>query len=153
MRSRYSAFCQGNVDYLVETHHRDHRSPDERKSLGNSVKQTQWTNLIVVKTQQGQRKDKTGTVEFVAAYRSASLLGIQVSTDPRTTDPQTTDLQKIGPKKISLKAIEQLHERSQFVREKGQWFYTNGEILPDYVPKRSHPCWCGSQIPFNHCHG
>ena len=33
------------------------------------------------------------------------------------------DLQNIG-------AVKQLHERSRFVQEGGQWFYVDGEILP-----------------------
>lgn len=142
MRSRYSAFCQGNVDYLIETHHPNHSNADERKSLKGSVKQTQWTNLIVIKTQKGQRKDKTGTVEFVAAYRSLTLIGIQNSTGKDSSTGED-----------SIDKVEQLHERSRFVREKGQWLYTDGDRLPDYEPKRSQPCWCGSQKPFKHCHG
>ena len=131
MRSRYSAFCQGNVDYLLSTHHPNNRSENERESLKQNVQQTQWTNLIVVKTQKGQRKDKTGTVEFVAAYRPFSLLEPQDSTGK----------------------IEQLHERSRFIRDSREWFYTDGDRLPDYVPKRSQLCWCGSDKPFKHCHG
>ncbi|MEL6551932.1 MAG: YchJ family metal-binding protein [Cyanobacteria bacterium J06621_11] len=143
MRSRYSAFCQGNVDYLVRTHHREYGGGDEqkglRKSLERNVVQTQWTHLLIVRTQKGQKKDKTGTVEFVAAYRSAQGLGV-LATAGKTTAGKTAG------------KIDQLHERSKFVREQGEWFYTEGDRLPDYVPKRSQPCWCGSGKPFKHCH-
>ncbi|MEO0869843.1 MAG: YchJ family protein [Cyanobacteria bacterium J06642_11] len=47
----------------------------------------------------------------------------------------------------------QLHEQSRFVKENNQWFYVNGDRLPPIVPKRSHPCWCGSGKKFKHCHG
>lgn len=130
MRSRYTAFTQGNIDYLVQTHHPNNRSANAHKSLERSVRQTRWANLIIVKTQKGQKKDKTGTVEFVAAFQSAQPIGAQLATNK----------------------IEQLHERSSFVREKGEWFYTDGEMLADYVLKRSQPCWCGSKKRFKHCH-
>ncbi|MEM9137734.1 MAG: YchJ family protein [Cyanobacteria bacterium P01_F01_bin.42] len=47
----------------------------------------------------------------------------------------------------------QLHERSTFVKESGQWFYLDGEILPPIRPKRGQPCWCGSGKKFKRCHG
>ncbi len=47
----------------------------------------------------------------------------------------------------------QLHERSAFVKESGQWFYLDGEILPPIEPKRGEPCWCGSGKKYKRCHG
>ncbi|MFK8182564.1 MAG: YchJ family protein [Phormidesmis sp.] len=126
MRSRYTAFCLGRTDYLIATHHKEHRAADDPDTLEKSIQNTRWINLLVVGTQKGQKKDKKGTVEFVAAYRNATA-----ATSPK---------------------IEQLHERSQFVRENGQWFYTEGDMLPPYRPKREQPCWCGSGQKFRQCH-
>jgi len=128
MRSRYSAFCQGNADYLIATHHPDYRAGSDRTSLLKTIRTTEWTNLLIVRTQKGQKKEKTGTVEFVAAYRSKSLLATTQST------------------------LEQLHEKSRFVKEKGRWLYTEGDMLPAYVPKPSALCWCGSGQTFKRCH-
>ena len=135
MRSRYSAFCRSNIDYLIATRHASTRSADDRRSLANSVNQTQWVNLQVLATQKGQQKDKTGTVEFVAAYRlrQLSISGLAAA------EPQPV--------------VRQLHEKSRFVREGRQWFYTDGDILPLYEPKRGQPCWCGSGEKFKQCHG
>lgn len=47
----------------------------------------------------------------------------------------------------------QLHERSNFVKESGRWFYADGTILPPIMPKRGEPCWCGSEKKFKRCHG
>lgn len=47
----------------------------------------------------------------------------------------------------------QLHERSRFVREKGQWLYVDGDMLPAMTPGRNDPCWCGSGKKFKKCHG
>jgi len=126
MRSRYSAFHQRNLDYLISTHHPDHRSANERDELKQSG--AQWLNLIVIGAQKGQRKDRQGTVEFVAAYRNGLSAG-------------------------AGRKIEQLHERSEFVKEAGQWFYTTGKMMPPFQPKRDHSCWCGSGKKFRQCHG
>lgn len=73
MRSRYTAYCRGNVDYLIATHHPTRRTPGERASLTDSVLATTWLGLTLVATEQGQPQDQTGTVEFVAFYRAAEL--------------------------------------------------------------------------------
>jgi len=50
----------------------------------------------------------------------------------------------------------QQHERSQFVKEEGQWFYLDGEIVkppPVRVEKvgRNEPCPCGSGKKYKKC--
>ena len=135
MRSRYSAFVQGHIDYLKETHHPAHHGANARASLKQSIANTRWLNLVVLKTQKGQKKDKSGVVEFVAAYQTKSALRLV-----RTVQKPPVD-------------CEQMHERSHFIKEQGKWFYTTGEMLPPYVPKRSWPCWCGSGQKFQRCHG
>ncbi len=132
MRSRYSAFCTRSVDYLIATHHPSVQDANERASLSRNVNSTRWINLLIVKTQKGQRKDKTGQVEFVAAYQPQPLQPIAVTVQPSDAS--------------------QLHENSRFVREKGRWFYVDGDMLPLYQPKRSQSCWCGSGKQYKHCH-
>jgi SEC-C motif-containing protein len=74
MRSRYTAYYQGQVDYLIATHHPSRRTPDQRTTLAHSVRTTVWVRLSVLATQQGQPQDRQGTVEFVA-YHSAPQPG------------------------------------------------------------------------------
>ena len=138
MRSRYSAFCTGNLDYLMATHHIDpknHTDPKssarDRQSLASTLKTTRWLNLLVIETKKGKAKDKRGTVEFVAAYQTVgSILSVQPAGE-----------------------VTQMHERSQFVKVDGQWRYTTGDMLPLYQPKPTAPCWCGSRQKFRQCHG
>ena len=49
----------------------------------------------------------------------------------------------------------QLHERSRFVCEGGQWFYLDGESLPPIEEKtgRNAPCPCGSGKKYKRCCG
>ncbi|MEL6816829.1 MAG: YchJ family metal-binding protein [Cyanobacteria bacterium J06598_3] len=142
MRSRYSAFCKSNLDYLIATHHPTQHQQNDRQSLRQSLNSTKWLNLVVLKTQKGTAKDTTGIVEFACAYRPKTKLSI-VSTAVGA-----------GAGRSHIQSnIQQMHERSKFVKEGGQWFYTTGDRLPPYQPKKSHPCWCGSGKKFKHCHG
>lgn len=133
MRSRYSAFCKGQADYLIATHHPSTKQSDDREALQKTMRNTEWMNLIVLNKQKGTSRDKTGVVEYVAACRTHQVLAAASS---------------VGNDELS-----QLHERSRFVKEKGRWLYTEGDILPDYEPKRGEPCWCGSGKKFKLCHG
>ncbi|MEU4807667.1 YchJ family metal-binding protein [Nocardia fluminea] len=64
MRSRYTAYVVGDVDYLLRSWHPDTRptelvlDPDQR-----------WLFLEIVGTQRGGPFDDNGTVEFIAHYR------------------------------------------------------------------------------------
>ena len=53
--------------------------------------------------------------------------------------------------------VSAMRERSNFVLEKGRWFYTNGEQLPPSVkpwkPARNESCPCGSGTKFKRCCG
>jgi SEC-C motif domain protein len=106
MRSRYTAFTRGNTDYLIASLHPKSRRPDDKRSLRQTINQTQWVKLTVLKTQKGQPTDKTGIVEFVAEYRDTQAIGFAAA------------------------EVKQLHERSRFVKVDGQWFYVDGDILP-----------------------
>ena len=121
MRSRYVSYCQGHVDYLIATRHPSTRQFDDRINLLKSIKSTVWESLRVLHTEQGQKNDTSGYVEFLAVH--------------------------------SRPEWGQLHERSRFIKENGRWYYVDGDRLPPIVPKRNHPCWCGSGKKFKHCHG
>lgn len=131
MRSRYSAFFAGQVDYLLATHHPAQHDEDERQALERSCGQQRWVHLDIRGTFQGGRKDQRGEVEFVAWFVAGS-----------------------GKDEA---APQQLHERSRFVREGEQWLYVDGDMLPP-LPQtqpdlgRNAPCWCGSGAKFKHCH-
>lgn len=133
MRSRYSAFCERNADYLIRTRHASKRDEDDRNRIEQMMQETEWLGLRVVnKGTQAER----GTVEFIAFYRER-----QFSTLTNFKDAQ----RMVSP--------SQLHERSNFVLENGCWYYVDGETLPAVEIKRNDPCWCGSRRKFKQCHG
>ena len=67
MRSRYSAFALGDVDYLQHSWHPDTRP---RKLVADD---TRWTGLDVVDTSGGGLFDTEGEVEFVARYQGGDM--------------------------------------------------------------------------------
>lgn len=67
MRSRFSAYSQGNIDYLIDTLHPSKRRPIDRRNL-TLASSTHWTHLTILNTQKGQATDRRGTVEFIAHY-------------------------------------------------------------------------------------
>ena len=67
MRSRYSAYATGNIDYILSTWHPSTRPAD--RSLDDSIR---WYRLDILSTSKGGPLDSTGTVEFEAFYRGGS---------------------------------------------------------------------------------
>lgn len=130
MRSRYSAFCEGAADYLIATHRGEAGPAGDRADLLRTIAGTEWLHLTVLATQKGGPDDAVGVVEFAAAFRATSP----------------------GPMAVAPE-IQQLHERSRFVREDGRWLYTDGERLPPHRPGPNAPCWCGSGRKTKRCHG
>ncbi len=49
----------------------------------------------------------------------------------------------------------QLHEKSSFIKENGEWRYTDGEIYPvaDIKVGRNDECPCSSGKKYKKCHG
>lgn len=119
MRSRYTAFCRGDVDYLIATHHPSKRQGDDRQSLSQTIAMTEWLGLRVLHS---GATDDVGTVEFVAFFNAQGT-------------------------------PSQLHERSEFVRQAGRWYYLQGKLLPPIRIERNDPCWCGSGRKYKKCHG
>ena len=75
MRSRYAAFVRHRTDYLMNTLHPGRHRPDERMALEQSFRDTQWEGLVILQHTLGQPGDNSGTVEFIARYRSAGVSG------------------------------------------------------------------------------
>lgn len=124
MRSRYTAFCLTEIDYLLKTSHPKIRANESFESLEQWSKKNTWERLFILSTEAGNKNDTAGEVEFNAFYIDKN----QVS-------------------KVH-------HEKSQFVKQGGKWLYYAGEIDPQpKVNKlgRNNPCPCGSGKKYKNC--
>jgi SEC-C motif-containing protein len=72
MRSRYSAFCERNVEYLLQTHLENTPSLDAEKQIRTTIANTQWLKLEVLNASQSA---DAGVVEFIAFYRDNRSAG------------------------------------------------------------------------------
>lgn len=71
MRSRYSAYALGDVEYLIATHLDDQTSLGQRRcALKATCRQTQWLGLEILAREGGGVNDGEGTVRFVAHFRT-----------------------------------------------------------------------------------
>jgi len=68
MRSRYSAFATGKIDYLQETLLPETREDFNREEIEAWAKNSTWTGLEVRFTEAGGEQDEEGVVEFVANF-------------------------------------------------------------------------------------
>ncbi|MFE3541868.1 YchJ family protein [Nocardia sp. NPDC059177] len=64
MRSRYTAYVMGDVDYLLRSWHPGTRPEELALDPGQ-----QWLFLEIVRTERGGPFDDNGIVEFVAHYK------------------------------------------------------------------------------------
>lgn len=137
MRSRYSAFCKGNIDYLIATRHPSKRKPDDRTKLAESIAETEWLGLRVLMSESVRDSRQRGFVEFVAFYREKLF---------------TTESGLVSKAAQTAGLPNQLHEKSEFILEDGQWYYVQGLSLPPIKITRNDSCWCGSGKKFKQCH-
>jgi len=66
MRSRYTAYTQGNWDYLTQTTCSDERA--DESSVKFEKETLEWLGLDILSTRQGNIEDVEGEVTFAAHY-------------------------------------------------------------------------------------
>ncbi len=129
MRARYSAYAEGEIDFIMATHVVDPKDEEgSRKASEDWAKKSEWLGLEILQTEKGQEGDDTGTVEFKAHY-------------------------------MIKRARYTHHEISRFERRDGTWIFTEGKQINRPVvreaPKigRNDPCPCGSGKKYKKCCG
>ena len=70
MRSRYSAFSKGQIDYLLATHHPSRRNEVDLVSLQKTLENCQWLKLEILAV---EASDNNGFVEFVAYFKEKAF--------------------------------------------------------------------------------
>ena len=78
MRSRYSAFVFGLVDYLYETTHPSQRTQNLKEEIAFTCKGLVWTKLEILSSWQGGINDKVGKVSFHASFVQGGKKGLHV---------------------------------------------------------------------------
>ena len=68
MRSRYTAYSQANIGYIVKTMRGEAANGFNAAKSQAWASQASWNGLTVKATKQGNVDDDTGWVEFIARY-------------------------------------------------------------------------------------
>jgi SEC-C motif-containing protein len=68
MRSRYSAYAVGNIDYIAETNDPTSKEAFDHEAAVEWSNKSKWLGLEIVATRDGLAKDVKGEVEFVAKF-------------------------------------------------------------------------------------
>ncbi len=88
-------------------------------------------------TEHPSRRKPNSRQQITATANSVTWLGLTVlATEAGQPEDQTGIVEFIALYQQE-KSVAQLHERSHFIQEKGQWFYTDGDILPPLRPKKN----------------
>jgi SEC-C motif-containing protein len=129
MRSRYTAYVLGEIDYILNSLHPDHRQDVDRNATETWSKKADWKGLEIVGTEAGGPSDEEGKVEFIARFELGGVP--QVHHEMAQFSKQGgrwyfVDGQTIGPKPV--------------VRE--------GPRIG-----RNDPCTCGSGKKYKKCCG
>jgi SEC-C motif-containing protein len=129
MRSRYSAYVEHAIDYIINTCVLRGKDDIDFNSTRDWSEQSTWLGLKIISTEKGGLTDTEGTVEFEASYERDGLKDIHHE---------------------KAKFIK---------KEDGTWLYDEGHVIPRTIvrsgPKvgRNDPCPCGSGKKYKHCCG
>jgi SEC-C motif-containing protein len=74
MRSRYSAYVVGQLRYLLDSLHPEHRDDMDLAATRRWAQDAQWLQLQVLDTEDGGEQDDNGIVEFVATYKEKNVV-------------------------------------------------------------------------------
>ena len=128
MRSRYSAYVKGTIDYIFETHDPASREELDREASEQWSRESEWLGLEILGTRRGGPDDDEGDVEFIARGKSR---GKEFAHHERSR-------------------FRRVEGRWYYVDDKGK-----GEPQRRTEPAagRNDPCPCGSGKKFKRCHG
>ncbi len=126
MRSRYSAYARGEIAYLTDSLHPEHRDDHDPAATRRWAEQSDWIGLeVVAADEQGEE----GRVEFIATYREKGVI-------------QTHH--EIG-------VFKRLQGRWYYVD--GELVPPSTRQYQAPKPGRNEPCPCGSGKKYKKCCG
>ena len=125
MRSRYSAYSRGEIDYIYATYATATKVQHSKQEISDWANSVTFVRLEVLSASDpaSLTDGDQGYVEFCAHY-------------------------------LQDKTLHKLHEKSRFIREQQQWRYIDGTIIEEQplVIGRNDLCPCLSGKKFKKCH-
>jgi len=128
MRSRYSAYVEHEIDYIINTCVLRDQKDIDYKSTRDWSEQSKWLGLKIISTEKGGIADNEGVVEFEAAYEKDGL---------RDTHHENAKFKK---------------EKDEWLYVDGN-ITTRTVVRSSPKTGRNDPCPCGSGKKYKHCCG
>jgi SEC-C motif-containing protein len=132
MRSRYTAFATGDVDWIMDSHHPDTVDEIDRDEVAQWSSNSEWLGLKIRDTAGGGPDDAEGSVTFRARYK---VQGQQID------HVETAHFERDGGEWRFHSVIEE-DDRPELV-----------PVAPKASVGRNDPCPCGSGLKYKKCHG
>ena len=128
MRSRYSAYVEHAIDYIVDTCTQDEKDRIDVRQTKNWSEKSKWLGLKILSTAKGGPEDSEGIVEFEALYEMDGL---------RDTHHEKASFKK---------------NDGRWFYEEGD-IVPKTVIRTGPKVGRNEPCPCGSGKKYKHCCG
>ena len=80
MRSRFSAYALGKVEYLIQTRPEAKRAEEDREELKVYCKSVSCVGLKIVAKEKGAKGDETGVVTFHASLQANGHRSLHIET-------------------------------------------------------------------------
>ena len=129
MRSRYTAYVLGEIDWIVASHDPAGTDDVDRSSTEKWSKEARWKGLEIRSKDKGQPGDETGAVEFVATYQ----IGNQAVAHHEAARFKTID--------------------GRWYYMDGDMVKPRPVVRDQPKVGRNDPCPCGSGQKYKKCHG
>lgn len=125
MRSRYSAFVEGNIPYIKKTMRGPALIGFNKQNFEEDIT---WLELEVISTEQDPKTPNEGFVEFKAKYQTKNKQPFSKTSTPEFQH-ENHPLRRGSTPKASggCSQTETLHEKSKFEKINGKWYYVSGE--------------------------
>lgn len=123
MRSRYTAYVRGEIEYLLATHAPETRASVDVAAVTRWSRDTVWQGLEIVATERGGASDESGFVEFIAR---GTTNGVPFAQQERSRFTRV---------------------------DGRWYYVDGAPRARSVAPGRNEPCPCGSGKKFKKCHG
>ena len=138
MRSRYSAYVLGAIDYLVETHDPGTRRGLNRQAVDEWARASEWLGLDILSVHAGGERDEEGEVEFAAHGSTAGK--------PFTLRERSR-FRRIDGRWHYRDGVHPGGENAMAASAPAR---TPAKAMP--TAGRNDPCPCGSGLKYKRCH-
>jgi SEC-C motif-containing protein len=128
MRSRYTAYVEHAVDYIIATCIQKDDTGIDIQQTRNWSEKSRWLGLTIIAAEKGGPADTEGTVEFEASY------------------------ERDGLRDIHHERARFKKQDGRWLYDEGD---VQPKTVVRSGPKvgRNEPCPCGSGKKYKHCHG